>query len=55
MWSKTVLDWSMLDIVADNMQNQTLQYFRDWAKKRDRPIRSSYGGVLARFRYWDDQ
>ena len=47
--------WSRLEIFADSGQNQRLQYFRGWAEKRDRPIRSSYGGVLARFQYWDDQ
>ena len=55
IWSKTVLVWSRLDIFVDSGQNQRLQYFHGWAEKRDRPIRSSYGGVLARFRYWDDQ
>ena len=53
--SKTVLVWSRLEIFVDSGQNQRLQYFRDWTEKRDRPIQSSYGGVLARFRYWDDQ
>ena len=52
--SKTVLVWSRLEICVDSEQNQRLQYFRGWAGKRDRSIRSSYGGVLARFRYWDD-
>ena len=55
IWSKTVLFWSRLEIFVDIGQNQRLQYFHGLAKKRDRPIRSSYGGVLARFRYWDDQ
>ena len=53
--SKTVLVWSRLEIFVDSGQNHRLQYFRGWKEKRDRPIRSSYGGVLARFRYWDDQ
>ena len=53
--SKTVLVWSRLDILFDSRQNQRLLYFRGWAEKRDGSIRSSYGGVLARFRYWDDQ
>ena len=55
IWSKTVLVWSRLEILVDSGKNQRLQYFRGWTEKRDRPIRSSYGGVLARFRYWDDQ
>ena len=55
IWSKTVLVWSRLEIFVDSGQNQRLQYFRGGEVKRDRPIRSSYGGVLARFRYWDDQ
>ena len=55
IWSKTVLVWSRLEIFVDSGQNQRLQYFGGWTEKRDRPIRSSYGGVLARFRYWDDQ
>ena len=55
IWSKTVLVWSRLEIFADSGQNQRLQYFRGWAEKPDRPIRSSYGGVFARFSYWDDQ
>ena len=53
MWSKTVLVWSMLEIFVEGGQN--LQYFRGCAEKRDRPIQSSYGGVLAMFRHWDDQ
>ena len=53
--SKTVLVWSWLEIFVDSGKNQRLQYFRGWAEKRDRSIRSSYGGVLAKFRYWDDQ
>ena len=36
-------------------QNQRFQYFRGCAEKWGMTIRSSYGGVLARFRYWDDQ
>ena len=48
IWSKTALVWSMLEIFVDSGQNQRLQYFRGWTEKRDRPIRSSYGGVLAR-------
>ena len=55
IWSKTVLVWSGSDIFVDSGQNQRLQYFRGWTENPDRPIRSSYGGVLARFRYWDDQ
>ena len=55
IWSKTVLVWSRLEIFVDSEQNLRLQYFRGWAEKRDRPILSSYRGVLARFRYWDDQ
>ena len=46
---------SRLEIFVDSEQNQILQYFRGWTEKRDRPIRRSYVGVLARFRYWDDQ
>ena len=53
--SKTVLVWSRLEIFVDSGQNQRLQYFCGWVEKRDRPIRGSYGGVLFRFRYWDDQ
>ena len=53
-WSKTVLVRSRLEIFVDNGQNQRL-HFHGCAAKRDRPIRSSYGGILARFRYWDDQ
>ena len=52
IWSKTVLVWSRLEIFVDNGH---VQYFRCWAEKRDMPILSSYGGVLARLRYWDDQ
>ena len=48
IWAKTVLVRSRLDIFVDSGQNQRLQYFRGWAEKRDRPIRSSYGGILAR-------
>ena len=55
IWSITVLVWSRLEIFVDSGKNQRPQYFRDWAEKRDGPIRSSYGSVLARFRYWDDQ
>ena len=55
IWSKTVLVWSRLDIFVDSGQIHKLQYFRGWTGKRDRPIRSSYGAVLDRFRYWDDQ
>ena len=55
IWSKTVLVWSMLKIFVDSGQNQRLQYFLGWAEKRDRPVRSSYGGVLARCQFWDDQ
>ena len=51
IWSKTVLVWSRLEIFVDSGQNQILQYFRGRAEKRDRPIRSSYGGGLSRFRY----
>ena len=54
IWSKAVLVWSRLEIFVDSGQQQRLKYFRV-AEKRDRPIRRSYGGVLARFRYWDDQ
>ena len=46
IWSKTVLVWSRLEIFVVSGQNQRHQYFRGWAEKRDRPIRSSYGGVL---------
>ena len=53
--SKTVLVWSRLEIFVDSGKNQRLQYFRGGAEKPDRPIRSSYGGVLARYWYWDDQ
>ena len=45
IWSKAVLVWSRLEIFVDSGQNQRLQYFRGWAEKRDRPIRTSYGGV----------
>ena len=56
IWSKIMLVWSRVEIFVDSGQNQRLQYFRrGWAEKRDWPIRSSYGGVLARFRYWDGQ
>ena len=55
IWSKTMLVWSRLDIFVDSGQNERLQYFRGWAEKLDRPIRSSYVGVLSRFRYWDVQ
>ena len=55
IWSKTVLVWNRLEIFVESGQNQRLQYLRGWAEKRDRPIQGSYGGVLARFRYWDDQ
>ena len=55
IWSKTVLVWSRVEIFVDSGQNQRLQYFRGWAEKRDWPMRSSYGGVLAQFRYWDNQ
>ena len=55
IWFKIVLVWSMLEKFVDSGQNRILQYFCGWSEKRDRPIRSSYGGVLARFRYWDDQ
>ena len=41
IWSKIVLVWSRLDIFVDSGQNHRLQYFRGWAEKRDRPIRSS--------------
>ena len=54
-WSKTVLVWSRLEKFVDSGYNQRLQYFRGWVEKRDMPIRSSYVGFLARFRYWDDQ
>ena len=54
IWSKTVLVWSWLEIFVANVQNQRIQYFRGWAEKRDRPIRRSYGSVLARFRYWEN-
>ena len=53
IWSKTVLVRSRLEIFVDSGQNQGLQYFRGWAEKKNRSIRSSYGGVHARFRYWD--
>ena len=55
IWSKTVLVWSRLEIFVDSGQNERLKYFHIWTEKQDRPIRSSYGGVLARFRHWDDQ
>ena len=55
IWFKTVLVWNMLGIFVVSGQNQRLQYVRGWAEKRDRPIRSSYGGLPARFRYWDDK
>ena len=55
IWSKTVLVRSRLDIFVDSGKNQRHQCFRGWTEKRDRPIGSSYGGILARFRYWDDQ
>ena len=55
IWFKTVLVWSRLEIFVDSGQNQRLQYFHGRTEKRDRPIRSYYGCVLARFRYWDDQ
>ena len=42
IWSKPVLVWSILEIFVDSGQNQRLQYFRGWAKKRYRLIRSSY-------------
>ena len=44
-----MLVWSRLDIFVDSGQNQRLQYFRGWAEKLDRPIQSSYGGVLVMF------
>ena len=53
--SKTMLVGNKLDIFVDSGKNQRLQYFHGWPEKRDRPIRSFYGVVLARFRYWNDQ
>ena len=50
-----MLIWGRLDIFVDSGQNQRLQYVSGCSEKRDRPIGSSYGGVNARFRYWDDQ
>ena len=43
--------WRYLLIVSRIRDSSTLAA----GKKSDSPIRSSYGGVLARFRYWDDQ
>ena len=52
IWAKTVLVWSRLEIFVDSGHIHRLQYWRD---KRNRPIQGSYGGVLARFQYWDDK
>ena len=54
IWSKTVLVWNRLEIFVDSGKNKRLQYFRYLAEKRDRLIRNSQGGVIARFRYLDD-
>ena len=36
--SKTVLVLSRLEIFVDRGKNQSVQDFRGWAEKRDRPI-----------------
>ena len=46
IWYKIVLVWSMLEIIVDSGQNKRLQYFCGRAEKRDKLIRSFYGGVV---------
>ena len=46
IWSKIVLIWSRLEIFVNSGQKKRLQYFRGCAEKRDRPIRSAWGGVV---------
>ena len=52
--SETVLVLSREAIFVDCGYEQIFQDFCGWTEYRDRPIRSSLGGVLARLRYKDD-
>ena len=51
IWSKTLLVWSRLEIFVDSGQNQRPQYFAAGQRSEI----GLYEGVLAMFRYWDDQ
>ena len=45
--SETVLVWSRKEIFVDSSYEQRVQDLCGWAEKRDLPVRSSLGGVLA--------